>query len=206
MRSLWENIFRREGREEQELHTLLGRIPLFERLNRRELQAVARMLYRREYEAGEYIFYQGDIGIGMYIIERGSVAIIYEPTAQLLTELRDGDFFGEVALLNETRRSAAARAQTATTLLCLLEPELEELGERSPRIGFKVGLSLAKIAGRRLIAISEEYEALRRSLERRGEEPSDTADAAGARVFHEVRGGDGAGQTFDEGASETSLD
>ena len=207
MRSLWENIFRKERREEQELHELLGRIPLFERLSRRELQVVARILYRRHYAAGETIFRQGDIGIGMYIIERGSVAIINETAAQLLTNLREGDFFGEVALLNETRRSAGARAQTETTLLCMLEPDLEDLGKRSPRIGCKVLLSLARIAGRRLIVISDEYEELRLALEGEGE-PSDAADAASERVIHEIQGGDGAGPTepTDDGASAKSLD
>lgn len=208
MRSLWENIFRNESREEQPLHELLGRIPLFERLNRRELQAVAKRLYRRHYDAGEYIFRQGDVGIGMFIIERGSVAIIYEPAEQLLTELRDGDFFGEVALLNETRRSAAARAQTATTLLCMLEPDLEDLGKRRPRIGFNVLLSLSRIAGRRLIAISDEYEEMRRSLERQGDPPADTEDAAGARAIHEAGAGVGTGHTeqSDGGAIAESLD
>ena len=208
MRSLWENIFRRGGREEQQLHELLGRIPLFERLNRRELQAVARILYRRRYEAGETIFRQGDTGIGMYIIEGGSVAIINEPAGQVLTELREGDFFGEVALLNETRRSASARARTQTTVLCMLEPDLEDLGKRSPRLGFKVLLALARIAGRRLIAISEEYEELRLSLEERAGPPADPPSAAGERVIHEVRAGDGAGQTeaFDDGTSAKSLD
>lgn len=208
MRSLWENIFSKESRKEQDLHELLGRIPLFERLNRRELQAVAKILYRRHYDAGEIIFRQGEIGIGMYIIQSGTVAIINESTGQLLTDLREGDFFGEVALLNETRRSAGARAQTATTLLCMLEPDLEDLGERSPRIGFKVLLSLARIAGRRLIAISDEYEELRRSLERQSDPPFDTANPAGGRVIHEVRGGDGAGQNepTDDGASAQTLD
>lgn len=208
VRSLWENIFRKAGREEQQLHDLLARIPLFERLNRRELQAVARILYRRRYDTGEFVFRQGDNGIGMYIIERGSIAIINESAGQLLTELRGGDFFGEVALLNETRRSASARAQADTTLLCMLEPDLEDLGKRNPRIGFKVLLALARTAGRRLIAISDEYEELRRSLERHGEPASDTPNAAGERVIHEVRAGDGAGQTepFDGGATAKSLD
>lgn len=208
MRSLWENIFRRESGQEQELHELLGRIPLFQRLNRRELQAVARILYRRHYDAGETIFRQGEVGIGMYIVERGSVAIINETTAQPLTDLREGDFFGEVALLNETRRSAGARAQTATTLLCVLEPDLEDLGERSPRIGFKILLSLARIAGRRLIAISEEYEELRLSLEVQDDPRFDVANSPGEHVIHDVRTGDGAGQTepIDDGASAKTLD
>jgi CRP-like cAMP-binding protein len=208
VRSLWENIFRRESGKEQELHELLGRIPLFERLNRRELQYVARMLYRRRYDAGECIFRQGDIGIGMYVIERGCVEVIYEPTTQLLTELREGDFFGEVALLNETRRSATARARTDTTLLCMLEPDLQALGERSPRLGFKVLLSLARIAGRRLIEISDEYEEMRLSVERQGAPPTDRADATGERVIHEVRAGDGAGQTkpSDDRASAKTFD
>lgn len=208
MRSLWENIFRKGGREEQQLHELLGRIPLFERLNRRELQAVARILYRRRYDAGEFVFRQGDTGIGMFIIERGLVTILNEPAGQVLTELREGDFFGEVALLNETRRSASARARAETTLLCMLEPDLEDLGKRSPRIGFKVLLALARIAGRRLIAISDEYEELRHSLERQGEPASDTANASGERVIHEVQIGDGAGHTeaIDDGAGAKSID
>lgn len=206
MRSLWANIFGRGSREERELRELLGRIPLFERLNRRELQAVARILYRRGYDAGEYIFRQGDTGIGMYIIEHGSVAIIYEPTEQLLTELGDGDFFGEVALLNETRRSAAARAETETTLLCMLEPDLEDLGERNPRIGVKVLRSLARIAGQRLIAVSDEYEEMRLRVERQGGPAPDTAEAAGEKVIHEVQGGDGQTEAFDDGASEKALD
>ena len=191
MRSLWSNIFRRGSREEQELHELLGRIPLFERLSRRELQAVAKILYRRRYKTGEYVFHQGDIGIGVYIIEHGSVAIVYEPTAQLLTELRDGDFFGEVALLNETRRSAAARAESETTLLCMLEPDLEDLGARNPRIGFKVLRSLAQIAARRLIAVGEEYEELRLSIERPSGAAGDTAETGVDDVGREGQEGDG---------------
>lgn len=191
MRSLWSNIFRGGSRDEQHLHDLLGQIPLFDGLSRRELQAVAKILYRREYAPGEYVFRQGDIGIGMFIIESGSVDIIYEPTAQLLTQLHDGDFFGEVALLNETRRSASARADSDTTLLCMLEPDLEDLGARHPRIGFKVLLALARIAGRRLIAVSDEYEEMRLNLEQPADSAPDSAEMGGKGVIHEVRGGDG---------------
>lgn len=164
MASLWDNIFRQQPRTSK--HALLRRVPMFADLDRRELYEVEKLLYRRTYDAGEVIFRQNDPGVGMYVIERGRVEILHEPTGRTLAELGDGDFFGEIALLNETPRSARATAVAPTTLYGLFQPEFYDLIERLPRLGVKLLLSLAQILGTRLIRAAGDLQELHEELER----------------------------------------
>ncbi len=162
MNSFWGNIFKRE--DQQDMYVLLKKVPIFEKMSRRELGAIERIMYRREYRSGEVIFRQGEPGVGMYVVQHGAVSIVFEPTGEVLAELRDGDFFGEIALLNETPRSATAQARTECTLWGLFQPELLDLLGRDPRLGVKLLLPLAQIAGQRLIGSDRQVEALRREL------------------------------------------
>jgi CRP-like cAMP-binding protein len=164
MASLWNNIFR--PRPAAGKHALLRRVPMFADLDWRELDEVEKILYHRTYDAGEVIFRQTDPGVGMYVIERGRVAIVHEPTGRPLAELVDGDFFGEIALLNETPRSARATATAPTTLYGLFQPELYDLFERLPRLGVKLLLPLAQILGARLIRADDELQTLHEEAER----------------------------------------
>ena len=143
MQSLWKSLL--GGSTGASEDDLLGAVPLFEDLSPRELDAVQRLLHRRDYVAGESIFVQGEPGLGMYIIVRGVVSIQSEPSGRELVELTDGDFFGEIALLNEVIRTATARAKTDCTLLSLFQPDLLSLLDRNPRLGVKVLLSLARL-------------------------------------------------------------
>ena len=193
MDSFWGNIFRRAERQTP-TQALLRKIPIFERLNTRELTAIARIVYRREYDADEVIFRQGEPGVGMYIIESGVVSIIFETTGQLLADLGQGDFFGEISLLNETPRSATARAKTPCRLAGLFQPDLLDLVERNPRLGVKVLLALARIAGQRLVhsheqllTLHEEVEALQQHRPEHSEQESMETEVAegpdGAKHF-----------------------
>ncbi|HLT48745.1 MAG TPA: cyclic nucleotide-binding domain-containing protein [Rubricoccaceae bacterium] len=163
MSSLWKNVL--GGASEEEEDVLRG-IPLFEDLSRRELAALQRLLHRREYVAGESVFTQGEPGLGMYIIAKGAVSIQSEPSGRELVELSDGDFFGEIALLNEVIRTATARAKTDCLLLSLFQPDLMGLLDRNPRLGVKILLALSRLAGMRLAEVSDELEGCRRKLER----------------------------------------
>ena len=156
MKSIWSSLLARDAPDPED--TLLSAIPLFEDLTPREIDAVQRLLHRRDYVAGESVFVQGEPGLGMYVISRGVVSIQSEPSGRQLVELRDGDFFGEIALLNEVIRTATARAKTDCTLLSLFQPDLLGLLERSPRLGVKVLLSLARLVGMRLVQVSAESE------------------------------------------------
>ena len=149
---------------------LLSRVPLFEDLNRRELSAVERILHLRQYVRGETIFRQGERGMGMYIVQQGRVAITAEPEQQELFELKDGDFFGEVALLDESPRSATAVAKTDCSVYGFFQPDLFGLIERDSRLGVKIVLRVSRYVGQRLrqandrvLALSIELDALKQA-------------------------------------------
>ena len=175
MQSLWKSLLGAGSQSSED--ALLGAIPLFEDLSAREIDAVQRLLHRRDYVAGESIFVEGEPGLGMYIISNGVVSIQSEPSGRELVSLSDGDFFGEIALLNEVIRTATARAKTDCTLLSLFQPDLLSLLDRNPRLGVKVLLALARLAGLRLVEVSDEVEAITAECDRLRAQLGD-ADAA----------------------------
>lgn len=164
MDSFWGNIFRQS--DEESVYTLLREIPLFDELSRGELSSVKSILHRREYAPGEVLFHQGNPGVGMYIIQEGTIEIVYEPTDDTLAELEDGDFFGELALLNETPRSATAVARTESVLYGLFRPDLLGLVERDPSLGVQLLLRMSQVISERLIHTNEQVQELRERLHR----------------------------------------
>ncbi len=164
MKSLWQNIFGNKERKEENILTILRRIPIFQDLSNREIRSIERILHRRTYQEGEVIFRQGDAGVGMYIIEKGVVSIVYEPTDQVLAELKEGEFFGELALLDESPRSATAIAVSDCKMLGFFQPDLFGLIERNPGLGVKIVLKLAQIIGERLKSANEEFQQMKQQL------------------------------------------
>lgn len=162
--TFWSNIFRNRNRGAEAVHTILKRVPIFDSLRRKELYAVERILHRREYKAGETIFFQGDPGAGMYIIESGRVRVIFEPTQQLLAELHEGDFFGELALMDESPRSATVIAREECKMLCFFQSDLLDLIDRSPRLGVKIVMRLLTVIGERLKKSNEQVMKLQQKL------------------------------------------
>jgi CRP/FNR family cyclic AMP-dependent transcriptional regulator len=97
----------------------LKRVPLFQDLDDRSLQAIANAAVETRYDAGQEIVRQGEMGVGAFIIRSGRVEIVQDRGGQQvkLAELRSGDVFGEMALLDEFPRSATARSLEPTTCL-----------------------------------------------------------------------------------------
>src|SRR5215471_17294066 len=93
----------------------LSRIPLFKRLDAAELEHLAGEVAQVNSQAGETIFNEHDRGDALYILEEGSVRIwIYDQDVKEVTlaELKPGDFFGELAVLDRGERSSSATAIT----------------------------------------------------------------------------------------------
>lgn len=148
--TLWGNIFRKEEKQEQNIYSVLAKIPIFKDLNRKELKAVERILHKREYKENEVIFNEGDPGAGMYIIENGRINITIGKEQKLLAVLSSSEFFGEIALLSETPRTAAATATITTQLLGFFQSDLFSLLETNPLTGNKILLKLAQMISERL--------------------------------------------------------
>lgn len=155
MSTLWENIFDKRRDEQTGVETILKHIPVFQDLKPRELSIIKRILYRRDYDRNEVIFNQDDVGLGMYIIVKGTVSITIGADNRELVELKEGDFFGELALLDDAPRSASAIAVTPSQLLCFFKPELLDILQNSPRLGNKILFKLAWTIGERLKSTNE---------------------------------------------------
>jgi len=138
--------------------TALAKSPLFAHASASTLQTVANNLRRRRFRRNEVIFHQGDPGDSLHIVSAGAVKIVL-PSAEgeeaIIATLREGDFFGELSLLDGVSRSATATALEPSETLVLPRPIFRQLMQDDP------GLRDALLAGlshelRRLTAHVEE--------------------------------------------------
>ena len=154
MRSaIWENFFRRDGKDYSETTMAFRQVPIFAGLKQRELRDIEKIVHQRDYHSGEAIFHQGDPGLGMYIILKGQVQIVNTQNPDNLivySELSDGDFFGDLALVDESDRSATALATADTRVVAFFRPELTDILTRFPNLGNKILMNLAKVTAQRL--------------------------------------------------------
>ena len=148
--TLWGNVFRKDNTKEVGIYQVLAGIPIFKDLNRKELRLIERILHKRSYKEDEVLFHEGDPGVGMYIIEKGRVNITLGKEAKLLAVISDKEFFGEIALLSETPRTATATSVTNSSILGFFQPDLFDLMETNPKMGNKILLRLAQMIADRL--------------------------------------------------------
>jgi CRP-like cAMP-binding protein len=96
---------------------MLAAVPLFRDLPKRTLERLDRIAVNRSFSEGEAIVKEGDEGVGFFLILEGQVDVT-RGDAKLNT-LHNGDFFGEMALLDNHRRSATVTATKPTTCMGL---------------------------------------------------------------------------------------
>jgi signal transduction histidine kinase len=121
-----------------------------------ELATLAATGQTHSYRAGEVIFLAGAPGDGFYVVQTGCVhltAVVGENEPRVLAAVGPGDFFGEMAVLDEAPRSATAIAQTDTTALFLGPDALLQLLDTRPRLA----LDLIRDFSRRMRALNQKY-------------------------------------------------
>jgi CRP/FNR family cyclic AMP-dependent transcriptional regulator len=164
---LWGNIFKEKNEGHRDTRILLKKIPLFAALTKSELKEIVRLIHHRQYRNEEIIFWEDEPGVGMYVIQKGAVGI-YKDYAKAeqkeLVRLEPGDFFGEMALLEDDFRSATAVALGETDLYGLTHPNLPDLFLRKPQLGVKLLSTLANILARRLRKTNQDLQRLEKNL------------------------------------------
>jgi len=125
---------------------LLSQIPLFESMEEADLAALANKLSSKSFAEGEVIFAQGDEGDTMYLIEEGAVDIVAGSASQRVTlaSLFNGQYFGELSLLDAAPRSAAAVAARATLTLVLEREDFVEFVRGRPAASLSIMHELAE--------------------------------------------------------------
>jgi len=127
----------------------LKSIELFKDLNEDELQKIADRLTEKVYPPNSVILKEGSPGETMFFIKEGMVEVKrkepYLGVNLTITTLGKGECFGEMALLNETPRSATVLVTTQpTVLLCLYKNDLYEIMLLKPSIAISLNKVLAK--------------------------------------------------------------
>jgi CRP-like cAMP-binding protein len=121
---------------------VLKRVRLFADLDPNEIEQIALLFKERSFPPGETIIKEGSGGAAFYVIETGEVTVTIggEPRATL----GPGDYFGEIALIDEGARIASIVANTDLHVYGLTLWEFRPLVEQNGVIGWKLLQTLAK--------------------------------------------------------------
>lgn len=114
---------------------LVARIPLFSELSAAQIADVMKILRSQKVDKGATITRRGELAHSMYLIVDGEVEIRLRHKH---VHLGAGDFFGEIAALRQSRRSATAVALQSTRLLALDASDLHSLMDRQPQIASRI--------------------------------------------------------------------
>lgn len=121
---------------------LLRRVPLFADFEKGDLERLARSFKERIFDAGHTVAEEGKGGAGFFVIESGeaSVSVRGEERAKL----GPGDYFGEIALIDDGARSATITADSELHCYGLVSWEFRPLVESSASIAWQLLETLAK--------------------------------------------------------------
>jgi CRP-like cAMP-binding protein len=127
---------------------LLRTFPLFTDLNDDELAIVSRLMVTRKFRKNNLIIFEDDVGNSLFVIKLGRVKISRiapDGAEAILAILGQGDFFGELAVIDGQGRSASVTSIDDVELLMLRRQDFMEILERIPKIAISL---LKELAGR----------------------------------------------------------
>jgi glucose-6-phosphate 1-dehydrogenase len=133
------DLIERDGRHWFEIinRETLEQVPLFQGGDPLLLNQVSMALSSRVVDAGKTIVMKGESGAEMYLICRGEVEVL-DSRGQVQVTLREGDCFGEVALLLAEPRTATVRAKTACDLFVLGRADFGRILREHPQFAHKI--------------------------------------------------------------------
>ena len=120
----------------------LKRAPLFEGLSKKELTELARVTEDLEIGAGEVLCKEGETGQEFFVIVEGEIDVTSK--GKRVAQRGGGDFVGEIALLEETTRTATVTAKTPLRVFVLTRHDFRHLVRENPSVEQKVMRALAR--------------------------------------------------------------
>jgi CRP/FNR family transcriptional regulator, cyclic AMP receptor protein len=130
------HIMKLQGEENEAVIAMLEKNPLWSGLDRRDLKAILKVAMERKFGTGEIILSRGEGGVGFYLIRDGSVEI--KSDGNILAKLGPGQFFGEMAILDNQPRSADVVAAEQSTCLIVSEWSFKALISENPKIALNM--------------------------------------------------------------------
>lgn len=120
---------------------LLSTVPLFKHLKEKHLKLISNLLKERQYNKGDYIVKQGESGVGLFIIKSGKVKIVKKLADGRELDIAvhgEGEFFGELSVLDDKPRTASVVALENCVTLAMTHWEFKALLEEHPEIALDI--------------------------------------------------------------------
>ena len=141
-------------REMKQKIDFFSRVSIFNGLTRFAIGKLVTAMYSRKYEAGEIICSENELGKALFIIMNGEVGITRKSgmlrQEKIISHLKSGEFFGEMAMLEEKPRVATAKALTDCELYIIYKANFDNMIEKDPKIGLLVIKNISVILSARL--------------------------------------------------------
>jgi CRP-like cAMP-binding protein len=120
---------------------VLKKVPLFAGLDTRELEQIAATMRERRFAAGDTVTAEGAGGAGFFVVESGEADVTVE--GQQRGSIGPGDYFGEIALLTGSDRTATITAKTDMTCWGMTPWDFRPLVESNSAIAWKLLSAMA---------------------------------------------------------------
>lgn len=132
---------------------------LFAEFTESELEALADLVDCATHQAGEHLVKQDDPGESMFIIISGSATVVHHAGGREfeLATLKRGDFFGEIALVDQGPRSADVVAGETTETLDISQATIRALAGVYPSASFKLLVAVGRVLVARLRMGNKKY-------------------------------------------------
>jgi CRP-like cAMP-binding protein len=121
---------------------LIKRVPLFAGLSKRELEEIASIADEIDLREGKVLTEQGRSAREFFVLLEGNADV--SKNGERINQLGDGDFFGEIALVSRSPRTATVTATSPVRALVITDRSFRRLLENSPEIQLKVLEALAE--------------------------------------------------------------
>ncbi len=128
--------------DKKDANVLLKKVPLFSRLSEKALASIVKVAIEKEFKAETQIVSEGDTGTGFYLITAGSTEV--SRSGARIAKLGEGEFFGEMALLDGAPRSADVTALEDTKCLVLTLWVLKGIIAANPNVALGMLEELAR--------------------------------------------------------------
>jgi CRP/FNR family cyclic AMP-dependent transcriptional regulator len=138
---------------------ILGKVPLFSQLAPADLEAVVAIARERAYPRNSVILFEDDPGDALYVVAQGQVKVVLigeDGREVILSVMGEGDFFGEMALIDDEPRSAHVIAMEDSSLLVIRREDFQGQLQQTPGIA----LALLRELSRRLRRVDEKVGSL----------------------------------------------
>jgi CRP/FNR family transcriptional regulator len=114
----------------------LKKVPLFAGLDKKELDQIASSMRERRFKAGDTVTQEGAGGVGFFVVEEGEAEVSVGGEAR--GKVGPGDYFGEIALINESPRTATLTARTDMLCYGMTPWDFRPLVETNSTIAWKL--------------------------------------------------------------------